>query len=74
MPDYVEAKYVKCKNYRVSKKTGISVQGSFKALKWPKIKKKQENKPHLKFNFTYWEGFSGQFVDCRLWIMNLFNT
>ena len=28
-------------------------------------KKKQENKPHLKFNFTHQEGFSCQFVDSR---------
>ena len=29
----------------VSKKTGISVQGSFKALKWPKIKKSKKTDP-----------------------------
>ena len=32
--------------YRVSqKKTGINVQGSFKALKWPKIKKNNKTDP-----------------------------
>ena len=31
--------------------------------------KVEENRPPLKFNFTYWEVFSGHFVDCRkgLW-------
>ena len=29
----------------VSKKTGISVQGSFEALKWPKIKKSKKTNP-----------------------------
>ena len=32
--------------YRVSqKKTGISLQGSFEALKWPKIKKSKKTNP-----------------------------
>ena len=31
--------------------------------------KVEENRPPLKFNFTYWEGFSDQFVD---WDSNLF--
>ena len=31
--------------YRVSQKTGISVQGSFKALKWPEIKKSKKTNP-----------------------------
>ena len=55
MPDYVEAKYVKCKNYRVSKKTGISVQGSFNALKWPKIKNaRKQTPPKIKFYLLWY--------------------
>ena len=30
------------------KKTGISVQGSFEALKWPKIKKRKKKQKNLK--------------------------
>ena len=37
----------------VPKKMGISVRGSFWGVKWPQIKKVGENKPYLKFNFTY---------------------
>ena len=48
------------------KKTGISVKGSFEALKWPKIQKKIENRPLLKFNFTHEEGFQ-----VNLWIVNM---
>ena len=33
--------------YRVSKKTGISVQGSIKALKWPKITQKKNKETDL---------------------------
>ena len=49
---------------------------------WPAVtpasthRKYGGNKPHLKFNFTYKEGFSGQFVDCRngLWTCLIFDS
>ena len=39
-------------------------------------KKKKRSRSHLKFNFTYSEGFSGQFVDCRngLWTFLIFDS
>ena len=46
--------------------TGISVQGSFKALKWPKIKKtRKQTPPKIQFYQLGGVRFSGQFVDCR---------
>ena len=48
----------------VPKKSGISVQRSFYALKWPKIKKSKETDPPLKLNFTYKEVFSALYTTC----------
>ena len=57
---FIKAKQI----YRVSqKKQGLVFRGLF----WPlndQKSKKQENRPPLKFNFTYWEGFPGQFYEC----------
>ena len=38
--------------------------------------KVEENRPPLKFNFTYWEVFSSQFYDCEnvLWTCLIFSS
>ena len=37
-------------------------------------KKVEENRPPLKFNFTYWEGFSGLFTTCILDVYTMYTV
>ena len=59
--------YAKCFFlYRVSqKKLGFVFRVHFRPLRDQKSKKARKQ-TSLKFNFIYQEGFSSQFVDCRM--------
>ena len=58
---YVKYIYI----YRVSqKKWGDVFWAHFLGVKWPQIKKWKIRDPPLKFNFTFWEGFSALYTAC----------